>query len=530
MSGLTFHLIPHTHWDREWYLPQAAFQVRLVTMMDDLIDQMEADERLRFVLDGQTVHLEDYLAVRPEREDNLRRLVGSGRLGVGPWYVLADEQIPSGEALIRNLLLGAADARRFGRRMNVCYAPDSFGHPAFLPLLAREFGLQSGVVWRGLDPALAGGRDLLRWRGPNGREILVYHLPAAGYEVGCGLPDGTDALPDAWARIRPSLVGRASGPHVAVFVGADHHALHPGLTRLADALAALEPGHDVRISLLDDFLSAVEEAVSPEHLPVVHGELRRSAGYTWTLQGVHSTRPAQKRRNSRLELWLERFAEPLTALVRLSGGPDRRALVRLAWRRLIQCQFHDSIAGSCSDDVALAVEERFRQVGSACRETVRAALHHLAGHDPDAAREIPGEVRPSLLLWNPSPRARAELVRAEISFFRRDVLVGPPGGRRARSGLAPGRFALREPSGGLVPLQVVEVRRGQERLDAARHYPDQDEVDIATVAFHAPQVRGLALTRLELVSGGTPPVGGVVVEGTRISNQLVEVGLTDRGA
>src|SRR5438094_780562 len=117
MTGLIFHLIPHTHWDREWYLPRAALQARFVDVMDDLIERLQANPGYRsFLLDGQTVLVEDYLRARPDREGDVRALVKTGRLQVGPWYVLADEQIPSGEGLVRNLLLGAADAERLGGR------------------------------------------------------------------------------------------------------------------------------------------------------------------------------------------------------------------------------------------------------------------------------------------------------------------------------------------------------------------------------------------------------------------------------
>src|SRR5690348_10236847 len=122
-----FHLVPHTHWDREWYLTGAAFLARLVPTIDDLLTRLETEPDFRsFVLDGQTVLLEDYLRIRPDHTERVQRLVRAGRLQVGPWYVLADELIPSGESLIRNLLLGAADAARFGARMDVWYSPDAF--------------------------------------------------------------------------------------------------------------------------------------------------------------------------------------------------------------------------------------------------------------------------------------------------------------------------------------------------------------------------------------------------------------------
>ena len=169
MPNRTYHLIPHTHWDREWYLTRAAFVARLVPALDDLIERLESEPGFRaFVLDGQTVHLEDYLAVRPAMEPRVRALVEAGRLQVGPWYVLADELIPSGESLVRNLLVGRSQAERYGGRLDVLYSPDAFGHPAIWPALGAEFGIPYGVLWRGLGGEAGQEGDLFRWRSPDG--------------------------------------------------------------------------------------------------------------------------------------------------------------------------------------------------------------------------------------------------------------------------------------------------------------------------------------------------------------------------
>src|SRR5216117_2747805 len=219
MSGVIFHLIPHTHWDREWYLPRSAFQARLVAALDDLIERLQADAGYRsFLLDGQTVLLADYLRARPEREPDVKALVKTGRLQVGPWYVLADELIPSGESLIRNLLLGTTDAERLGGRLDVLYSPDAFGHPAAWPTLAREFGIRYGVVWRGLGGETGQERDLYRWRGLDDKEVLLWHLPRAGYEIGAALPADAERLFAAWAPVRGALVQRATSKHVPVFM------------------------------------------------------------------------------------------------------------------------------------------------------------------------------------------------------------------------------------------------------------------------------------------------------------------------
>src|SRR5881398_2974982 len=256
MSGLIFHLIPHTHWDREWYLPRAAFQARLVPALDDVLERLTADPGYRsFLLDGQTVLVADYLRARPDREPELKTLVKTGRLQVGPWYVLADELIPSGEALVRNLLLGAADAEQLGGRLDVLYSPDAFGHPAAWPTLAREFGIRFGVVWRGLGGEPGQERDLYRWRGLDGRDVLVWHLPPAGYEVGAALSTDPERVFAAWAPVRGALVSRAADKHIPVFIGADHHAAHPEVSRLRDLLAEIDPRSEEHTSELQSPLN-----------------------------------------------------------------------------------------------------------------------------------------------------------------------------------------------------------------------------------------------------------------------------------
>src|SRR5687767_13171999 len=164
--ALTFHLIPHTHWDREWYLTRAAFQPRLVPVLDEVIAHLERDPEARFVLDGQTALLEDYRAVRPGPERRIAALLQRRPLGVGPWYILSDLLVPAAVSVRRSLELGAGDAARFGKRLEVLYSPDAFGRPAGLPVLAAEFNLRRAVVRRGLGRPEGADRELFRWAGP----------------------------------------------------------------------------------------------------------------------------------------------------------------------------------------------------------------------------------------------------------------------------------------------------------------------------------------------------------------------------
>ncbi|HSE52349.1 MAG TPA: glycoside hydrolase family 38 C-terminal domain-containing protein [Gemmatimonadales bacterium] len=525
--ALTFHLIPHTHWDREWYLTRAAFQARLVPVLDEVLAQLEQDPEARFVLDGQTALLEDYLAVRPEQEGRLAALVQRGALEIGPWYILSDLLIPAAVSLRRNLELGAGDAGRFGKRLDVLYSPDAFGHPAELPALAAEFNIRRAVVRRGLGRPDGADHDLFRWEGPGGKNLLLYHLPAGGYDLAIGLA-GSEELEPLWAAVRREVTGRAVTTQIAVYLGADHHAMARDLSGLRARLQALEPGHEIRVSGLTEYFAAVEK-LRP-HPPAFRGELRQCEGHTWVLQGVHSARSRIKRRHSRAEWLLSRIAEPLSRLSAERGGTDRGGLVRLAWKTLLQCQFHDTLAGTTSDAVQREQLVRLDTVDTLATEIAAGSLSELAGHDPDLAREHPAEHPARLILWNPSSRTRSGLMTAEVTFFRKDVPVGPPPVPVARIGGGYRPFVLQAGDGGMIPVQVLTTRAGESRSTGMRHYPDQDEVDRVWIAFRAPAVAALGLRSLSPRAGEQPlEESGVTVEHGQLANGLVSVRVSRSG-
>src|SRR5215211_3246803 len=380
-SPLEILVIPHTHWDREWYHTAAHFRQRLVTLIDELIDDPPPPGE-SFLLDGQAIVLEDYLAVRPDRAAELGTLLRDGRLEAGPWYVLPDELIPSGEALVRNLLTGRDVVRRFGGEPPpVLYCPDSFGHPAILPELARGFGCDIVVVWRGYGGARWPAGDSVRWRGPSGVEVILYHLPPDGYEFGSSLPTETTAAAERWARVREVMRPRAITGFALLLNGADHHARQLDYRKAIAALADAARPNVVRVATLRDAATAIVREAQRMELPVVENELRDSYGYTWTLQGTLATRTAQKRRNAIAERLLVRDVEPWLALMQDGGSAAARALLAAAWRTLLRGHPHDTLCGTSIDAVATALDERLSSTmiqGEVLRDN---ALLALLGHD-----------------------------------------------------------------------------------------------------------------------------------------------------
>ena len=520
---LDAHIVSHTHWDREWYHPVERFRQRLVALIDELIaNPPRAGES--FLLDGQVIVLEDYLAVRPERAAAVSSLLADGRLEAGPWYVLADELIPGGESIVRNLLTGRRLLERFGASAPpVLYCPDSFGHPAALPAIASGFGLPLIILWRGYGSSRWPDGDTFRWKAPSGDEAIVYHLPRDGYEFGSHLPCDEPAAAERWSRIRDELEPRSTTGVVLIPNGADHHARQLHQREAIDALERVSaPDHSHRSSL-----RAFAESVAARadaRLPVVRGELRDSYGFTWTLQGTLATRAQEKRRNARVERTLVRDVEPWSALALHQGG-DFRALLDKAWQTLLQAHPHDTLCGCSIDDVALAMEQRLRSAANQAKGVREAALAALIAHDADRARESHDRWRPVVLLRNPVPRRRSGVGRIEIEEFLAHVPVGP--GSAPRAGATAGSMSPpvpRVPS--LGRLQVLSRDVKHSRTESARHYPDNDLVSVTHALAWVNEAPPYGIEAHAIGEGkGARPARPepVRVETNALSNGLVEV-------
>jgi mannosylglycerate hydrolase len=389
------HIVPHTHWDREWYLPYQAFRLKLVDLLDDLIPALEADPGYaHFLLDGQMAVVEDHLAVRPGAEEPLRRLVASGRVAMGPWYALPDEFLVSGETLVRNLQRGLRVAARFGGAMEVGYLPDMFGHVAQMPQLLRGFGMEHAVVWRGVPAAV--DRTGFWWRSPDGSEVRAEYLPQ-GYGNGAQIPD--DAK-DLLARIGDWVDGLDDlvvGP-VLWMNGSDHLPPQPYLGRVVAEANEIQDRWELVVTSLEEHLREAPTA----GLPVWEGELRSGARAN-LLMGVASNRVDVKQAAARAERALERLAEPLNALL-LPADAWPEALLDAAWLEVIRNSAHDSVCACSVDEVCDAVLVRYAEATHIAEGLAERALGALgavtSGDGP--------------LVVNPTARPRGGVVELRL--------------------------------------------------------------------------------------------------------------------
>ncbi len=374
----TVYVVPHTHWDREWYERFEVYRARLVRMVSKLLDLLERDEAFTaFTFDGHAIWAEDHLAVRPEDRPRIESLVRADRLLLGPWYVLADYLLVSGESIVRNFQEGLRVSGTFGRAMRVCYVADPFGHPAQMPQIVRAFGYSRYVFARGVGDE---GEELgseFQWEGPSGDRVIASHQ-VAHYDnalvlVGDG-DESAGALRRRVGRVLPKLMAAtvpyAQSRALLFMVGTDHLEPYERLPEAVAAIRAAQPRSDARISGLEAF---------GEGLPVPPGILRGEmvAGkYRPILRGVNSTRVWIKQANAECERLLLERCEPLDAL---AGGTERER-IRSLWRTLLENHPHDSICGCGIDEVHdLDMPPRFERVRREGDAIARELADRLAG-------------------------------------------------------------------------------------------------------------------------------------------------------
>lgn len=380
---MTVYIYSHTHWDREWYLSQNQFQYRLIRTVDEILDVLEADNSFNvFVLDGQTSVIEDYLELRPDGKERLRRLIAAEKLVIGPWFTMPDMFLPDGESLIRNLARGHADCMEFGAAYpNTGYVPDSFGHIEQLPQILRGVGIDNFVFSRGRPVALstaAGHKREFIWEAPDGSRVIGWPL-AQGYTSGRFLPNPSEA--DALvARVREAIQAHA-GSHLPDVVliphGIDHCWLQLDIPEILDALPKLMPDVTFHHGSLEDALTAwKEQAPTDDAMDVYRGQLR---GRLWhrELHGTLSSRIDNKLMNDLASAHIENLAEPLDAVAASFGKPPADVFLRKAWRLLFHNHAHDSICGCSQDRVHDDVNRRFREAIELGIDVADSALDYL---------------------------------------------------------------------------------------------------------------------------------------------------------
>ncbi|MBN1477341.1 hypothetical protein JXA47_11355 [Candidatus Sumerlaeota bacterium] len=517
-------VVSQTHWDREWYATFQQYRRRLVTVMDRLLDLLESKPAFKtFTFDGQACVLEDYLRIRPESEERIRRLSEAGRLLFGPWFTLPDEWLVSGEAMIRNLLMGRRVASEFGPVNTAGYAPDAFGHCNQLPQILAGFGITSALFTRGFGDEWDRLGLTYRWQSAD-PEISVLgvnlvggygNASALGYaSPHMDMPRCELSMGLAEERIRAILDRLAPMARTCTLLfnnGVDHMEAQWNLPEVIDHINRADLGVQLRHGTYQDFVDAVLAEDAP--LETYRGEFRLGRDQV-ILHGILSTRINLKQANARCQSLLEGHAEPLTGLAQLLlGGEDLRAFLREAWRLVLLNHPHDDICGCSIDQVHREMVPRFDQAQQIAEIISAESLRRLASRHRSRRPEALGHVA----VFNPSGWERQG--SAELTVTLPTERAGP-------------REPLRlvRPNGEIVPAEFKFLR---ERMAGA--FADFDPVHQREavnewhVRFATAPLPPLGIEPLAIERGECGGISGITATDTLLENEHLTARVNPNG-
>jgi len=429
------HIISHTHWDREWYMSYEKHHLKLIRLMDSLLELLDRDPEFKsFHLDGQTIIMDDYLQVRPELRDKVEHYIREGRLIQGPWYILQDEFLTSSEANVRNLLIGHRDAATYGPVSKIGYFPDSFGNMGQAPQLLLQAGIDNAVFGRGVKPtgfnnsvgeaAYESPFSEMYWESPDGSRVLGI-LFANWYHNGMEIPVEPEAAAPYWeSRIR-NVEQYASTPHLLFMNGCDHQPVQMDLAAALRTARDLNTEYDFIHSNFNDYIESVRET-APDTLATVRGELRSQQTDGWgTLVNTASARVYIKQANQHCQALLEKAVEPLAVMAQSVGARYPHHLLTYNWKTLMQNHPHDSICGCSVDEVHDEMMARFAKSRHMSEGLAEESVMAVSGAIDTSAFANEEDAVP-FVVFNTSGWKRSGLVSVELELLREALYEPSP--------------------------------------------------------------------------------------------------------
>ena len=383
-KSTVYCVLSHTHWDREWYQPFEKFRLKLCDLINNLFKILEKYPDYVFHLDAQTIVLEDYVEIYPENEEKLKGYVRSGNIIVGPWYVQNDFYLSSGEATVRNLMIGIKLADKFGKCATVAYTPDQFGLCSQLPQIFKEFGIKYHLFGRGYaffdkvgDTIVQRNTSInLDWQSPDGSSVCSTMMPF-WYNNIQRVPEKLDKALWKLNNLKERFKKRTSSPYLLLMNGVDHLEAQDDLFPIIEELNRhLEGGERIVQCTMEEALRLNEPYIDK----TVCGELREGREVN-ILSGVFSCRTDIKKINFEAQNMLEHKVEPLYAMLNIFGADlYPRGEIGYMWKKLIPNHAHDSICCCSNNSVMKHMQDRYLQICELGEELIERGAKFLNHH------------------------------------------------------------------------------------------------------------------------------------------------------
>lgn len=423
------HVVPHSHWDREWYFTTSRSKVYLMKDLGDVLDTLESDPEFKyFMVDAQGSLLDDYIKWRPQDKERITKLVKMGKLVIGPWYTQTDQLVISGESIVRNMYYGMKRCESFGKYMNVGYVPDSFGQSGNMPQIYREFGIEDTLFWRGVSDDMVEHTDF-NWKGDDGSVVFTTQIPF-GYYIGGKIPEDPKENDEFWEKeCLEKAGGRSATRHIYFPNGFDQAPIRTNLPQLIKERNEKDPENEYVISCIEDYIKDVKSE-KPE-LEEVQGELV-IAKHMRIHKSIFSSRSDLKVMNTQIQNYVTNVMEPLLTISYNLGNEYPHEAVAEIWKLLFENSAHDSIGSCISDTANEDVYVRYKQARDI-------AINLVELHSRLIATNVKNSADMTFTLINTLPQKREDTVIVKTYV---------PGGK----------FAIVDEKGNNVDYTIIQSR------------------------------------------------------------------------
>lgn len=474
------HVVPHSHWDREWYFTTSRSKVYLMKDLKDVLDTLESNPDFKyFMVDAQGSLLDDYIKWMPQDKDRITKLVKEKKLVIGPWYTQTDQLVISGESIVRNMYYGMKRCETFGGYMNVGYVPDSFGQSGNMPQIYKEFGIDDTLFWRGVSDDMVNHTDY-NWRGDDGSVVFTTQIPF-GYYIGGNIPEDPKQSEEFWQKeCFEKAGGRSATKHIYFPNGFDQAPIRTNLPEIIKERNEKDPENEYVISCIEDYIKDVKSE-NPE-LEEVSGELV-IAKHMRIHKSIFSSRSDLKVMNTQIQNYVTNVMEPLLTLSYNLGNDYPHEAVGEIWKLLFENAAHDSIGSCISDTANEDVYVRYKQARDI-------AVNLVELHSRLIATSVKNDAEMTFTLINTLPQKRNDTVVVKTYI---------PGGD----------FAILDEKGNKVDYTVIESRDLTDyvlsqtiKLDPSRKFYVPSKVLEATIAIKTSDVPAFGYVQYTLDTKG----------------------------
>ena len=473
------HVVPHSHWDREWYFTTSRSKIYLMKDLHDVLDTLEKNKEFKFMLDAQASLLDDYLKWMPQDEERIKKFVKEKRLIIGPWYTQTDHMVISAESIVRNMYYGMKRCEEFGGYMNVGYVPDSFGQGGNMPQIYQAFGIKDSMFWRGVSDDMVEHTDYM-WEGDDGSEVFVTQIPF-GYYIGGNIPEEEPKSEEFWQNECFKKAGARSATDAIYFPnGFDQAPIRKNLSDILENRRKKDTENEYKISTIEEYIADVKsqnpilEKVKGELLIAKHMRIHKS---------IFSSRSDLKVLNTQIQNYVTNIMEPVLVMSSMLGNEYPKETVKDIWKLLFENAAHDSIGSCISDTANEDVYLRYKQAREIATNLVELHTRLIATSLKGKDNKI------TMTLFNTLPVERKETI--EFKTYLPD-----------------GKFSIIDANGNTIPYSVLEKKDLTDyvlsqtiRLNPSKEIYIPNKVYEATIVISKEDIHSFSYEQLQIVLG-----------------------------